>query len=136
MLYAGKNAEAEFGEQLLFDLLKIDKLAGDLVGVEKFGRRNDLAETLAKGALACGNSPGNPYRRHSIFPYHAVYTWVLNLLAHRVDPTGFRRVGAKRHCHCHTRLQSRRGCPLSIQINLSELRKRIYLGDFIFSYGD
>ncbi len=53
---AGKNAEPELSEQLLLDLLKIDKLPCDLVGIEKFGCGKDLAETPAKGALAGGNA--------------------------------------------------------------------------------
>jgi uncharacterized protein (TIGR02246 family) len=55
----GKDAKAENVEQLLFDLIKIDKLPGDLIGIEKFGGGKNLAKTLAKGALARGDSPGD-----------------------------------------------------------------------------
>ena len=53
---AGKDAKAKNIEQFLFDLIKIDKLPGDLVGIEKFGLGKDLAETPAESALARGNS--------------------------------------------------------------------------------
>jgi hypothetical protein len=53
---AGKDAKAENIEQLLFDLIKIDKLTGDLVGVEKFGVGKNFLKTLAESALAGGNS--------------------------------------------------------------------------------
>jgi hypothetical protein len=61
---ARKNAEPEFGKQLLFDLLKIDKLPGDLIGVKKLGRGQQLAQARAKSALACRNSTGNSDRWH------------------------------------------------------------------------
>jgi hypothetical protein len=53
---AGKNAKAKNIEQLLFDLIKIDKLACNLVGIEKFGVGKDFPETLTESALARRNS--------------------------------------------------------------------------------
>jgi len=35
-----------------------------LIGVEEFGGCNDLAQTLAKAGLACGNSAGDPDDSH------------------------------------------------------------------------
>jgi hypothetical protein len=63
---AGKNAKAENVEQLLFDLIKIDKLASDLVGIEKFGFGKNLPETLTKGAFAGGNSAGDSDCWHAV----------------------------------------------------------------------
>src|SRR5439155_18439160 len=57
---AGKDTEAELGEQLLFNILQIDKLTSNLIGVEKFRAGKNLAQTLTKRALACGNSARNP----------------------------------------------------------------------------
>jgi len=34
---AGKDTEAELGEELLFNILQIDKLTSNLIGVEKLG---------------------------------------------------------------------------------------------------
>ena len=61
---AGKDAEPELGEQLPFNFVKIDKLPGDLIGVEKFSVGKNFLKTLTKSALACGNSPGDPNRWH------------------------------------------------------------------------
>jgi hypothetical protein len=63
---AGKNAEAEFSEQLLFNFLKIDKLPSDVIGVEKPGGGKNLAEALAKRAFTCGNSARDPNRWHDL----------------------------------------------------------------------
>ena len=54
-----KNSDAEFLNQLLLHFLNIDKVVRGLVGIEKFGIGKILAETLAKSALACGNSAGD-----------------------------------------------------------------------------
>src|SRR5207253_9619627 len=64
---AGKDAESELGEQFLFNIIKIDKLASNLIGVEKLSCGKNLAQTLTKRALACGNSARNPYRGHLFF---------------------------------------------------------------------
>jgi hypothetical protein len=63
---AGKDTKAEKIEQLLFDLVKIDQFPGDLIGVEKLGSGKDLAQTIAESALARGNPPGDPNRRHDL----------------------------------------------------------------------
>jgi hypothetical protein len=60
----GKDAKAEKIEQLLFDLLKIDKLASDLIGVEKCRRGKNLPQALAESAFTCGDSARDSYRRH------------------------------------------------------------------------
>src|SRR5207249_4588616 len=47
---AGKDAKAEFSQELLFNFLKVDKLARDRIGVEKLGSGQDLAQTIAASA--------------------------------------------------------------------------------------
>jgi len=66
----GKNAESELVEQLLFNFLNIDQIVSRLIGIEKPGGGQDLAQTLAKSAFAGGNSPGNPDSWH-LFRYVA-----------------------------------------------------------------
>jgi hypothetical protein len=61
---AGKDAEPEFGQELLFNFLKVDQLTRDGIGVEKLGSGKDLAQTIAESAFTCGNSARDPYRRH------------------------------------------------------------------------
>jgi hypothetical protein len=61
---AGKDAEPEFGQELLFNFLKIDQLTGDSIRVEKCRNGKNLAETLAESAFTCGNSPCDPNRGH------------------------------------------------------------------------
>jgi hypothetical protein len=56
---AGKDAEPEFGQELLFNFLKVDKLARDSIGIEKFGSGKDLAQTIAESALARRNASGD-----------------------------------------------------------------------------
>ena len=63
---AGKDAKAENVEQLLFDLIKIDKLASYLVGIKKFRVGKNLAETLAESALAGGDSACDSDRWHAV----------------------------------------------------------------------
>src|SRR5437773_3128382 len=60
----GKDAEPEFGQELLFNFLKVDQLTRDGIGVEKFGSGKDLAQTIAESALACGNAARDPDSRH------------------------------------------------------------------------
>ena len=60
----GKDAKAKNIEQFLFDLIKIDKLPGDLIGVEKFGGGKNFLKALAKRAFAGGNSARNSNRWH------------------------------------------------------------------------
>ena len=45
--------------------VKIDKLVRGLIGIEKFSRGNDLAQTFTKTALARGNSASDPDDSHS-----------------------------------------------------------------------
>ena len=45
--------------------VKIDKPMCGLIGVEKSGIRNNLAQTFAKAGLACGNSASDPDDSHS-----------------------------------------------------------------------
>jgi len=52
----GKDAKAEKIEQLLFDLVKINKLPGDGIGVEKFGGGKNFLKTLAERAFAGRNA--------------------------------------------------------------------------------
>ena len=56
---AGKDAESEFSQELLFNFLKVDKLARDRIGVEKLGSGKDLAQTIAESALARRNASGD-----------------------------------------------------------------------------
>ena len=49
---AGKDAEPEFGQELLFNFLEVDQLTRDGIGVEKFGAGKDLAQTIAESAFA------------------------------------------------------------------------------------
>ena len=44
--------------------VKIDEPVCFLIGIEEFGGWNDLAQTLAKAGLACGNSAGDPDDSH------------------------------------------------------------------------
>ena len=60
----GKDAEPEFGQELLFNFLKIDQVTRDGIGVEKFGSGKDLAQALAESAFTCGDSARDSYRRH------------------------------------------------------------------------
>src|SRR5206468_4956701 len=56
-----KNPLSKFAANLFFNFrVKIDEPVCFLIGIEKFGGRNDLAQTLAKAGLACGNSAGDP----------------------------------------------------------------------------
>jgi len=63
---AGKDAKAEKLEQLLFDLLKIDKLTCDPIGVEKFAGGKNFFKTLAESALAGRNAARNTDCRHQL----------------------------------------------------------------------
>ena len=61
-----KNPGSKFVTNFFFNLrVKLDKLMRGLIGIEKFGRGNELAQTLAKAGLACGNSAGDPDYSHS-----------------------------------------------------------------------
>ena len=51
----GKNFGTELTPQLLFDFLKIDKLMGGLISIEKFGAGNDLTQAFTETGLTCGN---------------------------------------------------------------------------------
>ena len=60
-----KKSGSKFVANFVFNLwVNIDKLVGNLIRVEKFGRRNDLAQTFAKAGLTRRNSAGDPDRRH------------------------------------------------------------------------
>src|SRR6266404_4354823 len=61
---AGKDGEPELFQELAFDLLKIDKLMRDVVGIEKFRGGNNLAQAFAKRRFARGNSARDPNGRH------------------------------------------------------------------------
>ena len=63
---AGKDGEAELFQELSFDLLKIDKLMRGFVGIEKFGVGKNFLKTLAKSALAGGNSACDSNRWHAV----------------------------------------------------------------------
>jgi hypothetical protein len=63
-----KNSDAEFLSQLLLHLLNIDKVVRGLVGIEEFGIRKNLAETLTKSALARGNSARDSDCWHTALP--------------------------------------------------------------------
>jgi hypothetical protein len=61
-----KNPLPKFAADFSFNFgVKIDEPVCLLVGVEEFGGWNDLAQTLAKTGLACGNSAGDPDDSHS-----------------------------------------------------------------------
>ena len=60
----GSDGEPEFGQELLFNFLKVDQLTRDGIGVEKFGSGKDLAQALAESAFTCGDSARDSYRRH------------------------------------------------------------------------
>ncbi len=61
-----KNSGSELATNFFFDFcVTIDKPVRLLIGVEKFGRGNDLAQTFAKARLACGNSAGDSDDSHS-----------------------------------------------------------------------
>ena len=45
--------------------VKIDQLVRGLIGIEKFSRRNNLAQTFTKAGLACGNSASDSDDCHS-----------------------------------------------------------------------
>jgi hypothetical protein len=65
LLIDRKNRTPKFASNFFFNLrIKIDKSMCGLIRVEKLGIRNNLAQTRAKCALACGNSAGDPDRRH------------------------------------------------------------------------
>jgi hypothetical protein len=65
LLIDRKKRTSEFASNLSFNLrVEIDKLMRSLIRVEKLGGRKDLAQALAKAGLACGNSAGDPDRRH------------------------------------------------------------------------
>src|SRR6266498_1399701 len=61
-----KNLRPKFAADFFFNFrVKIDEPVCFLIGVEEFGRWNELAQTLAKTGLACGNSAGDPDDSHS-----------------------------------------------------------------------
>ena len=65
---ARKNLGPEFSREFLFYLrVKIDKFPCGLIGVKKFRGRNKLAQTIAEGRLARGNSARDSNGRHVIF---------------------------------------------------------------------
>jgi hypothetical protein len=61
-----KNPVLKFAANFFFNFrVKIDEPVCFLIGVEEFGGWNELAQTLAKAGLACGNSAGDPDDSHS-----------------------------------------------------------------------
>ena len=59
-----KNFGAKFPANCFAHVGKIDKFVGGLVGIEKFRGGQQFAQTMAKTALASGNSARNTNRRH------------------------------------------------------------------------
>ena len=60
-----KNRGTKFVANFFFNFqVKINEPVCFLIGVEEFGGWNDLAQTLAKAGLACGNSAGDPDDSH------------------------------------------------------------------------
>ncbi|HJT46416.1 MAG TPA: hypothetical protein VJ721_09125 [Chthoniobacterales bacterium] len=59
-----KNGVRELVNQLSLNLLETDQSMGSLVGVEKSGAGQDLAQTLAESAFTRGNSPRYPDSWH------------------------------------------------------------------------
>src|SRR2546428_14129524 len=59
-----KNFAAKLPANCFAHFDKIDKLMGGLVRIEKFGGGQQFVQTVAKAALARGNSAGNANRWH------------------------------------------------------------------------
>jgi len=63
--FARKNSGPKLSRELLFYLrVKIDKFPRGLIGVKNFCGRNKLAQTIAEGRLARGNSARDTNGRH------------------------------------------------------------------------
>jgi hypothetical protein len=95
LLIDRKNRTPEFASNLSFNLrVEIDKLMRGLIRVEKFSGRKDLAQALAKAALACGNSAGDPDRRHD--SETEAFISSIEKLSRRAKPTE----GGANVCRC------------------------------------
>ena len=60
----GKNFFSALPDEFLFDSRNIDKLMRHPIVIEKSGRRQNLAEAIAKCRFAGGNSARDSDRRH------------------------------------------------------------------------
>jgi hypothetical protein len=61
-----KDLIAKFAPKFALNfLVKIDKSARRLIGIEKFRPRQNLPQAIAKARFACSDSPGNPDSGHS-----------------------------------------------------------------------
>ena len=64
---ARKNPRPKLSRDFLFYFrVKIDKFPRGLISAEKLRGRNKLAQAIAEGRLARGNSAGDPDSRHVI----------------------------------------------------------------------
>ncbi len=59
-----KDSSAKFVTDLLFHFRKIHQQMRCLIGIKKLRRRKKLTQTVAKSAFTCGDSAGDPDRRH------------------------------------------------------------------------
>jgi len=62
---ARKNLPAELSNDFFSNVwVKLDQLVRGLIGVKKFGGRQNLAQAIAKSRFARGNSAGDPDDSH------------------------------------------------------------------------
>ena len=67
---ARKNLRPELSDEFFLNVrVKLDQFVGCLIGVKKFGGRQNLAQAIAKSRFARGNSTRDPDRGHSAMEY-------------------------------------------------------------------
>jgi hypothetical protein len=59
-----KDFTAKLTQDFLFHFWKFGERTRCQIGIEEFRRRQNLTQTVTKGAFACGNSARDPDRRH------------------------------------------------------------------------
>ena len=64
VFFRRKHCGSKFAANIFFYLRKLDECASCFIGIKKFRGRQNLTQTVTKRAFTCGNSTGDPNRRH------------------------------------------------------------------------